>query len=155
MSYIALPRCDLQLIPVRNEKNIFSKAVILGILKTVITRPITISKWSVQNELNDIFVDFIIWAFVLSYWSFTCVLWLQILHFIACIYSFSLCIYMFFVHSPFLKFLVCLHFSFYFFPKERNREGCSWVGGKVGRIWEELNKGKPWSEYIIFKKYIF
>jgi hypothetical protein len=36
------------------------------------------------------------------------------------------------------------------FTKQKERMAGSWVGGEVGRSWEELGEGKPWgSVYVV------
>lgn len=46
----------------------------------------------------------------------------------------------------FICFLFCL---FVFYRKKEGVELESWMGGEVGRIWEEMREGKLLLEYIV------
>lgn len=72
----------------------------------------------------------------------------------------SLNLYVFFVLFLWLFFktlfgpiLICLFFFSYFIlflmPLKRKKGVWVWVGGEVGKVWEELGKDKLFSEYIV------
>lgn len=64
-----------------------------------------------------------------------------------------LCLSCFFV-CLFCLILICFSCLLVFY-REKKESVWIWMGGRLGKIWEELREGKPWSEYNVWNKNLF
>lgn len=111
--------------------------------------PMPSRQWSIQNVLDDIFVDILshvaLFGHFLSYRSFTWILWFLILWGcweVGVVYV-SLFLLLFLCY---FLILICLPF---FQRKRKRRCGIGWW--RSCENWEELVNGKSWSECIVWK----
>lgn len=114
-----------------------------------------------DHQLNQ--RDFFLEMFCLiMLWDFFFKLCLLLIYYVCVFMGFvclvdvclCMCFWHFFSLCVSVCFVLCLFAFFVFnlaccFSKEREKEGTEWMGEKVGRIWEEMRKGKSFIQIRI------